>query len=159
MSLHVAYGLDLDDDMLNQLMYMEADAYAFYDSLNENRPNEVIIGAIPTETVKQFKRRHAKTLFLMKMKKTKGKTMLIGMACIQTHRSYLVLHTVYVKQYARKRGVGTALLKRAISIAKRKNMLMTLRANPLNEIAIRLYKKLGFKISNNQNINMEFDVK
>ena len=97
MKIDVAYGRDLDDDMLEQLLYMEADAYACYDSIDSD-DDRILIGIIPTETVKQFKRRTANILFLMKIKKIKGERKLLGMACMsKCKKDVKYLHTVFVK--------------------------------------------------------------
>ena len=160
MKIDTAYGRDLDDSMLEQLQYMEADACAFYDSLDSNsNPNEILIGIIPTETLKHFKRRVSNTLFLMKIKKTKSKRKLLGMACIskkgKTNDRYF--HTVYVKPLYRNKGIGTSLVKKAISIAKKNHQHLFLGVNPLNKIAMHLYDSLGFNICKNQSITMDFD--
>ena len=161
MKIDTAYGKDLDDSMLKQLQYMEADACAFYDSLDSNsNPNEILIGIIPTETFKHFKRRVSNTVFLMKTINTKSrKKMLVAMACIskkgKTNDGYF--HTVYVKPLHRNKGIGTSLVKKAISIAKKNHQHLFLGVNPLNKIAMHLYDSLGFNICKNQSITMDFD--
>ena len=148
---------EIDDDIMEQLMYLQADAYAFYESLNSDEKT-FIIAAIPSTTVKQFRRKMSKVLFLMKMKKTKGVDKVLGMACISKQRNYLCLHDVFVKQFSRNRGIGTALLKKAINIAKTKKMDIMLKVNPLNEIALNLYRNLGFTICKDQMIAMDIKV-
>ena len=160
MKIDIAYGRDLDDSMLEQLQFMEADACAYYDSLDAN-PNETIIGAIPSETLKQFKRRTASTLFLMKTKKTKSrKTMLIGMSCISRRgrTSDMYLHTVFVRALYRRKGIGSALVKKAMSTAKHNGYSLLLTVNPLNIDAMHLYESLGFSICKEQSLTMKFNV-
>jgi len=154
MKIDVAYGRDIDDDMLKQLLYMEADACICYDSIDSD-DGRILIGIIPTETVKQFKRRIANTLFLMKTKKIKGERKLLGMACISKHdKDTKYLHTVFVKANYRKQGIGTAIVKRALQEAKKMKCSLSLGVNPLNYTAIKLYEDLGFKICKGQKLEM-----
>ena len=154
MKIDVAYGRDIDDDMLEQLLYMEADAYACYDSIDSD-DDRILIGIIPTETIKQFKRRIANTLILMKTKKIKGERKLLGMACMSKHdKSTKYLHTVFVKANCRKQGIGTAIIKRALQEAKKMKCSLSLGVNPLNYTAIKLYEDLGFKICKGQKLEM-----
>lgn len=161
MKIDVAYGRDIDDSTLEQLQYLEADAYVFYDRLDsEPDSKEILIGIIPTESMKHFKRRVANTLFLMKTKKAKsGKTIVIAMACISKKggKADRCLHTVYVKPLHRRIGIGTAIVKKAISIAKKDKLHLSLGVNPLNKIAMHLYESLGFNISKGQSLTMEFN--
>lgn len=159
MKIDVAYGSSLDDSMLNQLMFMEADAYACYENINNAPANrhEIIVGIIPTETLKHFKRRMSKTLFLMKTKKSRGKTMLVAMACVsKMSKKCLCFHTLYVKYAYRRKGIGSALLKKAMGYAKANRMSIVLSVNPLNTDAIRLYKNLGFRPQKDQSVHMEW---
>ena len=161
MKIDVAYGRDIDDSMLKQLMYMEADAYAYYDNLNSDA-NAILIGIIPTETLNHFKKRMANTLFLMKTKKEKSNRKLIAMACISKKdksNDSRCFHTLYVKPLHRKKGIGTALVKRAISLAKKSGYSLSLGVNPLNKDAMHLYDSLGFIICKDQSLVMKFDVK
>lgn len=154
MKIDVAYGRDLDDDMLKQLLYMEADAYTCYDSIDSD-DDRILIGIIPTETIKQFKRRIANTLILMKTKKIKGERKLLGMACMSKHdKNTKYLHTVFVKANCRKQGIGTAIVKRALQEAKKMKCSLSLGVNPLNYAAIKLYEDLGFKICKGQKLEM-----
>lgn len=154
MKIDVAYGRDLDDDMLKQLLYMEMDAYAYYDCLDAD-DGCICIGAIPTETLKHFKRRTANILFLMKTKKIKGKRTLIGMACVSKYqKDFKYLHTVYIKSDWRRKGIGTAIIKQALREAKKMKCALSLGVNPLNCGAIRLYEKLGFKVNKGQRLEM-----
>ena len=161
MKIDVAYGRDIDNSTLEQLQYLEADAYAFYDRLDSELDNkEILIGIIPTESMKHFKRRVANTLFLMKTKKAKsGKTIVIAMACISKRggKANRYLHTVYVKPLHRRMGIGTAIVKKAMSTAKKDKLHLSLGVNPLNKIAMHLYESLGFKISKGQSLTMEFN--
>lgn len=154
MKIDVAYGRDIDDDMLEQLLYMEADAYACYDSIDSD-DDRILIGIIPTETVKQFKRRTANILFLMKIKKIKGERKLLGMACMSKHdKDTKYLHTVFVKSAYRKQGIGTAIVKRALLEAKKMKCSLSLGVNPLNYNAMKLYEDLGFKVCKGQKLEM-----
>ena len=161
MKIDVAYGRDIDDSILEQLQYLEADAQAFYDRLDsEPDSKEILIGIIPTESLKHCKRRVANTLFLTKTKKTKsGKTTVIAMACISKKggKADRCLHTVYVKPLHRRMGIGTAIVKKAMSIAKKDKLHLSLGVNPLNKIAMHLYESLGFNISKCQSLTMEFN--
>ena len=154
MKIDVAYGRDIDDDMLKQLLYMETDAYAYYESIDAD-DGTILIGAIPTETVKQFKRRTANILFLMKIKKIKGERKLLGMACMsKCKKDVKYLHTVFVKSEYRKQGIGTAIVKRALLEAKKLKCSLSLGVNPLNYDAMKLYEDLGFKVCKGQKLEM-----
>lgn len=161
MKIDVAYGRDIDDSTLEQLMCLEADACAFYDRLDsEPDSKEILISIVPTESLKHFKRRVANTLFLMKTKKTKsGKTIVIAMACISKKggKADRYLHTVYVKPLYRRMRIGTAIMKKAVSIAKKDKLHLSLGVNPLNKIAMHLYSSFGFNISKEQSLTMEFN--
>ena len=162
MKIDVAYGRDIDDSTLEQLQYLEVDACVFYERIDSSEPDnkEILIGIIPTESLKHFKKRVANTLFLMKTKKTKpGKKRVIAMACISKKggKSNRYLHTVYVKPLHRRMGIGTAIMKKALSIAKKDKLHLSLGVNPLNKIAMHLYESLGFKISKGQSLTMEFN--
>ena len=156
MKIDIAYGKDLDDCILEQLLYMESDAYAFYESLNCDG-NEFIVGAIPTETLSHFKRRVSKTLFFIKTKYVKHKKTVVGMAWLSM-KDYC-FHNVYVKRLHRGKGIGKSLVKKAISFAKANKHKIYLNVNPLNEVAMDLYRNLGFKIARQQTIQMEIDLK
>ena len=152
--INVAYGKDLDDDILKQLLYMEADAYATYDMINED-DDKVFIGVIPTETLKHFKKRMAKVLFLMKIKTIKSKRTLLGMACLSNYKKDVkYLHTVFVRRMWRKRGIGTELVRRALREAKKMKCSLSLGVNPLNHEAMKLYEDLGFTICKGQKLEM-----
>ena len=154
MKIDVAYGRDIDDDMLKQLLYMETDAYACYESIDAD-DGAIIIGAIPTETIKQFKRRTANILFLMKIKTIKGERKLLGMACMsKCKKDVKYLHTVFVKSAYRKQGIGTAIVKRALLEAKKMKCSLSLGVNPLNYNAMKLYEDLGFRVCKGQKLEM-----
>ena len=156
MKIDVAYGRDLDDSMLQELQFLEADACACFDSLDAE-DWAFVICAIPAETFKHFKRRVASTLFLMKTKREKSKKRVIGIACLSrmgSKRKTLRLHTVYVKPAHRGKGIGTAIVKKALQAAKKLECSTTLGANPLNTKAISLYERAGFKICKGQSIEM-----
>ena len=155
MKIDVAYGRDIDDNMLEQLQYMEADAYAFYSSIDSDE-DEFVIGSIPSETFKQFKRRIANILVLMKIKTVKGKRKLLGMACMSKHcKNIRYLHTVFVKASCRKQGIGSSIMRRALQEAKKLKSSLLLGVNPLNYNAIRLYEDFGFKVCKGQKLQME----
>lgn len=154
MKIDVAYGKDLDDSMLEQLLYMEADAYACYESIDSGEDN-IVICAIPTESLKQFKKRTANVIFLMKTKTIKSNVKLVGMACLsRSKKDMLHLHTVFVKSNWRRKGIGNALIKRALREAKKMKCAINLSVNPLNYDAMRLYESLGFKIGKGQKLEM-----
>jgi ribosomal protein S18 acetylase RimI-like enzyme len=57
-----------------------------------------------------------------------------------------IIEDVVVDQSARGQGIGKALMKRAIKIAKEKGAAnISLTSNPMREAANQLYVKLGFK--------------
>ena len=79
-----------------------------------------------------------------------------GVALLHPHKKNgLLLSHFYVKQKFRRKGIGTKILKQAIKIAKTEHKLLSLRVNPRNEIALKMYADLGFVASADQSINME----
>lgn len=152
MKIDAKYGKDLSDGILKQLMYLECDALAYYESLDSDK-KEFIIGAIPAETLKQFKRRMANTLFLMRIEKQN----IVGMACLSKkgRKNNRYLHTVYVRPSYRDKGIGKALVNTAMSIAKKEKSSLSLNVNPLNKVAMHLYKSCGFSICKRQSLTME----
>lgn len=157
MKIETFYGKCADDGMLEQLMYMECEAMAFYESLNTGK-GERVICAIPTETLRQFARRTASTLFLVKTAKVRSKTRIVGMACLSRRgkRSRMNLHTLYVSPTHRRAGIGWALVSKALSIAKKHGVGIVLGVNPLNAPAIALYAKMGFRPEPYQIMSMEW---
>lgn len=146
-----AYGRDLDDNLLNQALYMSADADASYEMLNNNKDMHIIC-ALPAMTLKQFKRKTSSTFMLLAVCRSK----LVGMACMSKYKKNIqYLHTVYVRPLNRRHGIGKALVKRALRCAKKSKCSLMLNVNPLNDIAISLYKSLGFKPCKEQSIRME----
>lgn len=154
MKITATRGKDLNDNVLEQLMYLECDALAYYESLDSDK-KEFIIGAIPVETLKQFKRRMANTLFLMRIEKQN----IVGMACLSKkgRKNNRYLHTVYVRPSYRGKGIGKALVNAAMSIAKKNSLCLSLGVNPLNKVAVHLYESCGFSICKEQSITMDFD--
>lgn len=152
MKIDAKYGKDLSDGILKQLMYLECDALAYYESLDLDK-REFIIGAIPVETLKQFKRRMANTLFLMRIDKQN----IVGIACLSKkgRKNNRFLHTVYVRPSYRGKGIGKALVKKAISMAKKEKSALSLGVNPLNTVAMHLYESLGFNVCKRQPLIME----
>ena len=154
MKVEVSRGEDLDDSTLLELQFLEADAYACYESLDSD-DNIAIIGAIPTETAKHFKRRMSSTLVLMKKTKCKHRQSIVGIALLSKHKKGLMhLHTVYVKPSFRKQGIGAALVKKALKTAEEAGCSVFLDVNPLNSIAMSLYKRMGFNACKGQTIKM-----
>ena len=154
MKVIAAYEKDIDDDLMAQVMYMNADAYACYDMLDSNE-DEHVICAIPTTTVKQFRRKSSSVLFFLAVKRDKGKTRLVGMAGLSKEsKSTLQLHDVYVKPLFRNRGIGHKLVKTAMKEAKKQKRCLSLKVNPLNDAALKLYEDFGFKICKEQSIKM-----
>lgn len=152
MKIDIAYGRDLSDDILKQLLYLEADAFAYYENLNSDKNNGFIVGAIPTETLNHFKRRVANILFFLKTKNIKHKNTVLGMAWLRL-KDYC-FHNVYVKPLHRNEGIGKAIVKKAILFARKNKRKMRLSVNPLNDIALHLYKSFGFEFSKNQTVYM-----
>ena len=145
-----AYGKDIDDNIMSQALYMTADAYACYDMLNSDESMHVIC-ALPSMTLKQFKRKMSSTLMILAIDKSK----LMGMACISKHKKGIqYLHTVYVSPLHRRAGIGKALVKRALKAAKGCGCSIMLDVNPLNSIAISMYKSLGLNFCKEQTVKM-----
>ena len=151
MKIVSSYGRDIDDKIMSQVLYMSTDAYAAYDALNAD-DGIFVVGAIPSITLKQFKRRFSSTLMILALEKSK----LVGMACVTKHKKNLMyLHTVYVKPLKRRAGIGKRLVKKALDFAKKSKSSLMLDVNPLNSIAIDMYKSVGFKTCKEQTIKME----
>lgn len=129
---------------------METAAYAFYDAFDDDPDSAgTVVAVLTDETLSHFKRRSANTLFLMKTRQNGKRKKLVAMACLtKKDKSHKLLHTVYVNAAYRNAGIGKALVKAALSIAKRDGMALSLSVNPLNEAAMQLYESTGFRISN-----------
>ena len=114
------------------------------------------MGIMPSETLSEFKKRHAKTLFLTVHDDSKKLIAMAGISHIGRGKQvFLELHTLYVKPFHRNSGIGTSLLQKAMNIAKAKHMTLKLKVNPLNRCAWKLYERIGFTPSRCQNITME----
>lgn len=58
----------------------------------------------------------------------------------------MIIDSVMVKKKSRGKGIGTAVMEKALSIARKRNVdSIELVVNRDNQIAKRLYKKVGFK--------------
>ena len=155
MKVDTSYIKQMSKKRIAELQYMECDACACYDSYDSDK-GEYVIGAIPSETLSEFKKRHAKTLFLTMHDDSKKLIAMAGISHIgRGKQAYLELHTLYVKPFWRNCKFGTSLLQKAMKIAKAKHMVLKLKVNPLNRRAWKLYEKLGFVPSRCQNITME----
>ena len=155
MKVDTSYIKQMSKKRIIEFQYMECDAYACYDSYNCDK-GEHVIGAIPTETLSEFKKRHAKTLFLAVYDDSKKLIAMAGISYFgKGKKAFLELHTLYVKPFYRNFGIGTSILQKAIEIAKNKNLALKLKVNPLNTCALKLYERLGFVPSRCQNITME----
>lgn len=153
MKIDVTYGKDLDDDMLQQLHYMEADANACYENIDAD--DGLIFGGFLSDTLRQFKRRIAATMFLTKSIRTKSGRKIVGMACLsKCKKNVQYLHTVFVDESYRGKGIGEAIVRKALAVAKKMKCSISLGVNPLNYKAKNLYEKLGFKVCKGQKIEM-----
>ena len=78
-----------------------------------------------------------------------------GVALLHPHKKNgLLLSHFYVTRKFRRKGIGTKILKRAIKIAKTEHKLLSLKVNPRNKTALKLYADLGFIFDPDQSINM-----
>lgn len=63
----------------------------------------------------------------------------------------MIIDSVMVKKKSRRKGIGTAVMEKALSIARRRNVdSIELVVNSDNETAKRLYKKVGFEKTNKE---------
>jgi L-amino acid N-acyltransferase YncA len=63
----------------------------------------------------------------------------------------MIIDNVKVRKKSRGKGIGTAVMEKAISIAHKRNIdSVELVVNSDNEIAKRLYKKVGFEKTNKE---------
>lgn len=109
MKVNVSYIKQMSKKRITELQYMECDACACYESYDSDK-REFIIGAIPVETLGEFKKRHAKTLFLTVIE-DKRLIAMAGISCFgRGKKAFLELHTLYVKPFHRNSGIGTSLL-------------------------------------------------
>ena len=75
---------------------------------------------------------------------------IIGAACVTVYRVptgiRAIIEDVIVDEYARGQGIGEALVRRCLEIAREKDAHgVTLTSNPKREAANRLYQRMGFK--------------
>ncbi|MFH1056680.1 MAG: GNAT family N-acetyltransferase [Candidatus Micrarchaeota archaeon] len=96
---------------------------------------------------KAFKNRIAGASFVAE----EGKE-LVGAIIIEKKLSFTVSNTsfitsFFVKKNWRKKGVGRSLLNKCLSALRRRGISsVSLTVHPRNKLAIRLYKKWGFKL-------------
>ena len=79
-----------------------------------------------------------------------GDDSIVGMACVSVYRVptgiRAIIEDVVVDQAARGKGVGEALTRRCLNIARAKGVpAVTLTSNPAREAANRLYVRMGFQ--------------
>ncbi len=75
---------------------------------------------------------------------------IVGMACVATYRAptgmRAIIEDVVVDTAARGQGIGEALTRRCLNLARAKGVpAVTLTSNPAREAANRLYVRMGFR--------------
>jgi len=76
---------------------------------------------------------------------------IVGMACVSVYRVptgvRAIIEDVVVDDAARGQGIGEALTRRCLNIARSRNAAhVTLTSNPAREAANRLYLRMGFTL-------------
>ncbi len=80
-----------------------------------------------------------------------GQDAIVGMACVSVYRVptgvRAIIEDVVVEQAARGQGIGEALTRRCLNIARARNAShVTLTSNAAREAANRLYVRMGFTL-------------
>ena len=80
-----------------------------------------------------------------------GEGVIVGMACVVVYRVptgvRAIIEDVVVDNEARGQGLGEALTRRCLNIARARNAAhVTLTSNPAREAANRLYRRMGFTL-------------
>ena len=79
-----------------------------------------------------------------------GSNSIIGVACVTVYRVptgiRAIIEDVIVDGSARRQGIGEALVRRCLEVAREKGASgVSLSSNPKREAANRLYQRMGFK--------------
>nr|WP_320120460.1 GNAT family N-acetyltransferase [uncultured Marinifilum sp.] len=77
---------------------------------------------------------------------------LIGTCWITNDSRRLYLHHLGIHPNYQQKGYGRLLSEKALSYAQKINMQIKLEVHEHNKLAIKLYKKLGFKYLNQYNV-------
>jgi len=86
---------------------------------------------------------------LIVARQDEGRGTIVGAACLALYRApsglRAVIEDVVVDERARRQGVGEALVRSLLEIARQKGAThVALTSNPGREVANRLYQRLGF---------------
>lgn len=100
------------------------------------------------EELKELVEAEASTLLLAR--EADASSLIVGMLCITVYRVPTgvrsILEDVVVEEHARRKGIGEALVRQAIELARASGADgVSLTSNPQREAANRLYQSLGFQ--------------
>lgn len=146
---------ELSDEVMEQVLY----ATAMGQATMYQGDGDHIIACIPTETVKQFRRRTKSSVFLLRTRKSKTSTVLMGCAILSRcgcKKGTIYLHDLYVRPEYRRKGVATGIVLAGGLEARKLGLKLRLGVNPKNDRAMALYAKLGMKPCAGQKIDMEW---
>ncbi len=88
----------------------------------------------------------------------KDEIMIGHVNCIQAKTNTIM--GVFIDNPFRNKGYGTILMQNIIKVAKqRKLYMLRLQVSPCNDIAIKLYKKVGFTFEPNSTGRMKLNVR
>lgn len=148
-----------EDEISDEVMEQVLCATAMGQATMYQGDGDHIIACIPTETVKQFRRRTKSSVFLLKTKKSKMSTVLMGCAILSRRgckKGTIYLHDLYVRPKYRRKGVATGIVLTGGLEARKLGLKLRLGVNPKNDWAMALYAKLGMKPCTGQKIDMEW---
>lgn len=102
-----------EDELSDEVMEQVLCATAMGQATMYQGDGDHIIACIPTETVKQFRRRTKSSVFLLKTRKSKTSTVLMGCAILSKRgckKGTIYLHDLYVRPKYRRKGVATGIV-------------------------------------------------
>ncbi|MFO7864947.1 MAG: GNAT family N-acetyltransferase [Salinivirgaceae bacterium] len=77
---------------------------------------------------------------------------IIGTAWVTTDQRRLYLHHMGVHPDFQNQGIGTQMLSKCIEWGEQTGLQMKLEVNPVNEVAVAVYEKAGFKRLGDYNV-------
>jgi RimJ/RimL family protein N-acetyltransferase len=126
--------------------------WQMFSTLSE-RNLRFLVNPFPRERVERWTSNinYAKALPILAIVEEAGSLRVVGVASLEFHETVAERHKaefgITVHDSYQNRGLGTALTRHMLAIARRKGLRkVTLNVLTINKKAIRMYEKCGFKI-------------